>query len=321
MAAVIQATYFYKSNALSPGYFNLTATNLFINQIAQNNVNLTNIINASMTINTRITIVDNNNNSSVLKSNTTPTVGGSFVVDIPITIISSNGSFVLNSSCIVIIDHIQSMNELADVSITAPTYGQLIGYDTTSAKYINNNFVWQDLLGLVQVRSGGGANDPQLTNFKGVQYEYSCNNATTYIYFTFHMPHDWAVNSDMFIHLHHASNTIDAGTAVFEVISSVAKSGSAFGNDVTTLPITHTNFGQYVHNVTEVGFATLGGGLNLHDTANLDVDSLIQVRLSRVRGVGGDTAGSSNIFIFQLDIHYQSDGRVGTKNKVAPFNV
>lgn len=209
---------------------------------------------------------------------------------------------------------------LNDVSVTAPTYGQILGYNTATSQFENDNLVWQDLIGLVSVRSGGGANAPIIRSFQGVQYEYSCNNGLTYVYFLYHMPHDWKVGSDLYIHLHHASNTADAGTAIFDVISSVAKINSAFNTDVTAVPISHTGFVQYQHNVTEILFATAGGGANLQDTANIDVDSLIQVRLSRNTGAIGDDAGGNNIFILQMDIHYQSDGRVGTKNKTAPFN-
>jgi len=161
-------------------------------------------------------------------------------------------------------------------------------------------------------------------------YAYSCRNSgTTDVFLLYHINHDWAIGTSMYLHLHHSTNaTNETGRTVWNVYSNYAKRGSAFaGTEVTGPVITYQYQGatdQYRHIVTEVLFAQSGGGTYQIDTANLDVDTIVIVRLSRT--VGGTSQGftdnigsSTSHFIFTADIHYQAD-KLGTINKAAPFN-
>lgn len=187
---------------------------------------------------------------------------------------------------------------------------------------------WKDLVGQIIPRSGGGA-APAFTAFRGGKVkEYAFSNTDIIDNITFHMPHDYAPNTDMFIHIHWGHNgTAISGTfsgnlnviyskgynqagEIFEAETVVPWSLST--PDIATYP-------RWCHDIHEVQLSASGGGAGLLDTDKLEIDGLIVVQLetTTVPTITGSVA--SNLpYVFTVDIHYQST-EVATQNKNYPF--
>ena len=71
------------------------------------------------------------------------------------------------------------------------------------------SYSWKDLIGEF-LPDLSGAGSPLLTEFRGGQVRYYSYNVNDRFDVKFHIPHDWAVGTDMFLHIHWSHN----GTAI-----------------------------------------------------------------------------------------------------------
>lgn len=232
--------------------------------------------------------------------------------------------------------HTHTLNaSLTDVVVNNPSvYGEILWRDSTNWTNSYNAVVWKDLLGQVNVRTGGQANAPTIQAFdsNSIFYEYATASAgLTDIYFTFHPNHDMDLSKDMYFHIHHATNNVGNNNATVEWTVSVSSAQLAYsgllppnskffqeGGGYTTLAtVSHTydNACQYRHVVTEVPLAVNGGGANVLDSSKINIDSLILVRVRRNAGAGGDNATNNYVFVLGCDIHYQAV-RVGSRLRI-----
>lgn len=178
-------------------------------------------------------------------------------------------------------------------------------------------FGWKDLLGPIIVR-GIGAADPTFDTFIGTvrQYKFAVNDE---VYLVFHMPHDWAVGTDMFLHVHWAHNvaSVTTGTVTFSAEMTFAKGfdQEAFPTTKTMTITQNASTTQYQHMVAEAQMSMAGGSATLLNTNDLEVDGIILVKLK----LTDNTMDASAIpFVFTSDIHYQST-QLSTKNKSPDF--
>lgn len=219
--------------------------------------------------------------------------------------------------------------------------GDVIAYDDVNNEWRNSDNVipiWKDLYGLVSIRGNQG-NPPSLQacDANSKFYEYAtANNGLTDMYFEFHINHDYKLGSDTYFHVHHMTNTnlngnlrvdftADVTLAQLSYSGSTNPSNSKFfqesGGAVTLATMSHTYDAtpQYRHVVTEVQLSSNGGSATTLDSAKINVDSLILIRLRRNAGAGTDTATNNYVFVLQSDIHFQSS-RIGTYRRTYDTN-
>jgi len=136
----------------------------------------------------------------------------------------------------------------------------------------------------------------------------------------FHLPHDYAMGTDIFIHLHwsHNSALVTGGTVSGILEASYAKghNQAAFGFPIS-LPFNDipASIIRYQHQTTETQLSAAAGAGGLLVTEDLEPDGII---LARVEMTANTMTGGAQPFIHQIDIHYQSTG-LATKNNTPDF--
>lgn len=180
-----------------------------------------------------------------------------------------------------------------------------------------NQYGWRDLFSQIEPR--GGTNSPTWTIFRNGIYAYAFTNTKmTEAFTSFHLDHDYALNTKVYPHIHFSvSSSTLSGTVRWGFEFTFAKghaqaSGSIFPAStiiyVDTVITGSTD--QYKHFIAEVS------DINAIQSINLEPDTLILCRVFRDITVPGNYAG--NVFGFQVDLHYQV-GRLFTKNKKPQF--
>ena len=199
--------------------------------------------------------------------------------------------------------------------ILPKTQGNGIQVDTAAP-----TFPWGDIIGQI-VSRGTGPTDPGWVTYQGniKQYEFHAGDE---VWITFHIPHDYKMGSDLYVHAHwsHTSGTVTTGSAVFGFESTYAKgyNQAQFPTAVTTTATQAAATGAtgaYRHLIAETQLSTPGGSASLLDTNLLEPDGLVIVRVY----LSSETidGGVSSVFIHTADLHYQTTN-IGTKQKNGP---
>lgn len=217
-------------------------------------------------------------------------------------------------------------------NILANSSGLIISGSANNGFKFNTSapaFGWKDLTGQIIVRAGGGQ-APTLANYRGAGIrEYYFSNGDVIDNITFHIPHDYVPGSEMYIHTHWGHNeTTISGNFVIDYYLQYCKGynqasqtfNSAINltqtisgiNSVTTHP-------RYGHFIDELQFTTPGGAADKIDTSLIEVDGLLLVGFTTTSIPATMTGGAGGPFIFMIDIHYQTNGLIGTPNKNYPF--
>jgi hypothetical protein len=219
---------------------------------------------------------------------------------------------------------INKANEMAFAGIVLPCS------ETTGIKcdFDNPTYGWKDLVGQIVPRSGGQA-APAFTAFRGGKVkEYAFSNTDIIDNITFHMPHDYVLGSDMFIHIHWGHNgTAISGTFAGNMNIMYSKgytqAGEIFEAE-TVIPWTLstpdvTTFPRWSHNIHEFQMSAPAGAGGLIDTDKLEIDGLIVVQFETTTVPSITGSATSNLpYVFTIDIHYQST-ETATKNRNYPF--
>lgn len=185
-------------------------------------------------------------------------------------------------------------------------------------------FPYRDLEGMVLPRETGPGN-PTLSVFRGGnvrEYAFAANDA---IDCRFHIPHDYLMGSDLFLHAHWGHNgTTISGNMVMTCAATYAKghNQAAFPAEVApVISVATPNIAtipRWQHRIDEVQVSVAGGSATQLDTNNIEPDGLILLNL-RTTTIPTITGGTPNQpYIFMVDLHYQSTG-IGTKNKAPNF--
>ena len=189
---------------------------------------------------------------------------------------------------------------------------------------VNPTFGWRDLLGEVNPRNTG-AGRPALSVFRGGNIRDFAFSAGDDIDFSFHIPHDYVLGTDIYFHVHWAHNgTAIAGNIVWDFFTTYAKGHNqadfpAEKNltltyatvDIATTP-------QYRHRIEELVISTSGGSATLLDSDTLEPDGVIMMHLNQTT-IPTITGGTPNEpFLLFVDIHYQSTS-MATKQKEPDF--
>lgn len=183
------------------------------------------------------------------------------------------------------------------------------------------DFGWHDLpaMGFINPNS---VNQPTFAPYRGSISDFQFEEGDEMLA-RFHMPHDYAMGTNVFIHVHwsHNSTLVTGGSVTFawEITYSRGHGQEAFIAPVTVNVAQQASTIQYQHMVAETALSVPGGSGNQLDTNELEVDGLF---LSRFYVDSNDITVSSGLkpdpFIHFIDIHYQSTG-IPTKQKAPDF--
>ena len=185
-----------------------------------------------------------------------------------------------------------------------------IKVDLTAPEY-----PWFDMEGPVQVRSIG-ANSPSYTLYQGGirEFQFDVNDEVEH---TFHVPHDYAMGTDLHIHVHWSHNSGASPTGLvtwfFEVSYAKGHDQAPFSTPISFGVAQSANPVQYQHMIAEAQLSSLTPTATQLDSSIIEPDGLIQVRtylLSNEMPV--------DPFAHFVDIHYQSTN-IGTVNKAPNF--
>jgi hypothetical protein len=184
------------------------------------------------------------------------------------------------------------------VDMGAPTYG------------------WRDLLGSITVEESGGPNRPTFTNYRDglKQYRFDANDQC---FVEFHLPHDYAPGTDLFIHVHwsHIASDVSSGgiTWGFEMSYAKGHNQAPFSPSVTATVLQAASLVQFQHMIAE----TQVTGSSLIPVGDIEPDGIL---LTRIHIVSNDIAPATLPYVHYVDIHYQSTG-MGTKQKAPNFYI
>jgi hypothetical protein len=142
-------------------------------------------------------------------------------------------------------------------------------------------------------------------------------------YCKFHLPHDYAMGTDLFIHVHwlHNSTLVTGGSVTWVMETTYAKGHNqgAFQTPVLVSVVQSASTTQYQHMIAETALSVSGGSAVQLDTNTIEPDGLI---VCRIYLDSNDMTVSSgpvpNPYAIEVDIHYQST-IIGTKNKLPNF--
>lgn len=178
------------------------------------------------------------------------------------------------------------------------------------------DFGWHDLKGML--RHDLSLNPPVAAPYQGniVQSQVTVGQGVT---FDFHLPHDYAPNTDIYVHVHwsHNSAFVGQGSVVWQVELTYAKGHNQghFNTPILVNIAQDASPVRYQHMVGEVVCSSQGGLGGLLPTEDLEPDGLV---LAHVTLVENTILQATDPFIHTVDIHYQSTC-LPTKNKSPNF--
>lgn len=210
----------------------------------------------------------------------------------------------------------ENFTDLRDgVNILAPkTKGEGIKVDPAAP-----DFGWHDLVSSLEVYGdvGDASRAAYRGGIKALQFAVSDS-----AYIDFHMPHDYAPGTEIFIHVHwsHNSATLTGGTCtwVFETMYAKGHDQAAFQNPVLISVVQAASTTQYQHMIAETVASVSGGSGVLLDTDDLEVDGIFQCRLYLDSNDMTDSVTVPDPYAHFVDIHYQSTG-LPTKQRAPDF--
>jgi len=185
-------------------------------------------------------------------------------------------------------------------------------------------FGFADILG-DQFAKNVGASKPSLEAYNGVinSFRFAAGKEA---FLSFHIPHDYVLGSDLFLHVHwsqiSASNT--GGTLDFKHTAIYAKghAQAAFNGTPIIKTFTSADAGstQYMHQLTElqISAASPTAGEQF-DSDDIEPDGAIELTLEMDANDLTDSVSVTDPFIHFIDLHYQTTGLIGTKGKSPDF--
>jgi hypothetical protein len=175
---------------------------------------------------------------------------------------------------------------------------------------------WKDLVSDIHAR-GSGANDPTWSQIGATGFWAHSFSASTMmqVWTTFHIPHDYAPGTNIYLHTHWVQSGTNTGNCVwgFEYAYAKGYDQAAFPFAAsTTVRVTAAGSSTpYLHHISEISLA------NSIPSTNIETDGLIHVRVFRDATNGADTLTDS-VYLLMADCHYQSSHET-TPNKNYPF--
>ncbi len=193
---------------------------------------------------------------------------------------------------------------------------------------VTPTFGFADLLG-DQFSRNTGSTKPLLSAYNGDVDAWKFQ-ADDEAFLSYHIPHDYVLGTDIFLHVHWSLNVVaTGGTLTFKYTAIYAKghnqtSGSTFTSTPKTdtfssIDINDSGSGlfQYQQHLTEVIISGASATAALFDRDDFEPDGVIELTLEL--DADNLTGTPSDPFIHYVDIHYQTNSIVGTKNRTPDF--
>lgn len=171
---------------------------------------------------------------------------------------------------------------------------------------------WRD--NVVQLSLRGGPTEPSMQQFRDNIYMLAFSQFDVQEGFaSFHIDHDYALNTNLYPHIHWSCNTSAIGTVRWGFEYSIAKGHQqqAFPSPTTVYVEQTTDGTPYKHYIAEVS------DLNSISGAGIEPDTIILLRVFRDATHINDTL-DAQAFGICLDLHYVVD-KAATKNKRPNF--
>ena len=173
---------------------------------------------------------------------------------------------------------------------------------------------WRDLVGQALVRRAAGAGVPiwtQMGSSPFFAYAFAVGDDIQFIY---HIDHDYAVGTPIFLHAHWAKSGTNVQPVRWEFVWTYSHGHQRGVFDIAgggqTVTVTQTPASPaWTHQIAEIS-------VGIEPTGGFEVDGILMVRLRRI--TNGATNNTDNIFLVTGDCHYQAD-RFSTKNKAPDF--
>ena len=171
---------------------------------------------------------------------------------------------------------------------------------------------WKDLLGTFR-NPTTAANAPTWSAINGgpfYAWKFGLNDYQTYY---FHMQHDWAYGTDVFLHAHWLPSATNTQPVKWQFTYSFAKGfgQEAFDTTGTTISVQEAGPGTaFTHMTTEIAEVDAVPG------SSLEVDGILMVIIKRI--TNGGTDNTDDIFLLTSDAHYQVD-TIATVSRAPPF--
>lgn len=174
------------------------------------------------------------------------------------------------------------------------------------------NGEWRDLITQLRVPASGPS-IPVLTAVGSGVIRHPAWAINDQLWTDWYIQHDYAPNTDVFLHMHWHSGGTSTAVVVWEFTFYHAKGNNqgnfAFAGAGTVITASQAAHGTaFRHMITETAAVTISG---------LEPDSMLCSRIRRITNGSADNADL--IFGFQTDLHYQALS-IGTKNRFVPFN-
>ena len=220
------------------------------------------------------------------------------------SLINESGSYIIESG-IVVFPKASGKGMMIDT--VSPTYG------------------WRDITSKIYIE-GTATLKPTWTQYSGVFYQYQFGGGATpdQVFIEFHMPHDYALGTNMYIHTHWSNNVLASGNVqwTYDILYAsghgTASRADPFASHYCSISgVQAAAPSAYGHMIQEVQFSNVGGSGGLINTNILEVDGLILARISR-GGTGSADTLTQNPFVHFIDLHYQSTN-MPTKNRAPNF--
>lgn len=184
------------------------------------------------------------------------------------------------------------------------------------------SYGWHDLRGRLFVPDYSAPNAPTLATYIGGIEEHLLAVGDQ-MQVRHHIPHDYLMGSNLFIHAHwsHNAANVTGGSVTwgFELTYAKGHNQGAFGNPIIITEFQSASATQRQHMICEAPVSIPGGSANLLDTDAIEVDGLV---FGRVYLVANNLTVSSgqvpDVFLHEVDIHYQSTN-VATKQRAPDF--
>jgi hypothetical protein len=170
---------------------------------------------------------------------------------------------------------------------------------------------WNDLV-MALVPPSSGTTIPTVSQVGSSPVSMPKFDINDHAFVSWHIPHKYALNTDVYFHMHWLSAGVDVTRAVkwqFTYYHAKGHNQAAFalGGAGTVISAQEVSGGQYRHMITETTAITIAG---------LEPDSVVLCEIKRI--TNGGTDNTDDIFGFQADIHHQCDA-LGTKNRAPDF--
>ena len=178
---------------------------------------------------------------------------------------------------------------------------------------------WHDLIGEVTFHEGD-ADTPNYSAYQGniKQRDFAVNDTCQA---SFHIPHDYAIGTDLFIHTHwsHNSALVTTGSVTWqaEIMYAKGHNQAFFSTPIIVNMTENASTTRYQHMLVESQLSAAAGAGGLLVTGDIEPDGILVVQVTMT---ANSMDGGATPFIHACDIHYQSTD-VPTKQKAPNFYV